>query len=276
MKIEFTPEQEALRQELRAYFQKLMTPELTAEVSESPGEGGGPLFFEALRQLGRDGWIGVGWDKKYGGRGLSHIEQFIFVEEVMRAGYPFPFLTTESVGPMLAEHGNEWVQTEIVPKILKGELIIAIGYTEPGSGTDLASLKTTAVRDGDEWVINGQKIFTSCAHFADYVWLACRTNSDPEVKKHKGISMLLVPVTAKGYDCTPIITLGGVRTNATYYDNVRVPASALVGEVDKGWNLVTSQLNRERLSLVNVGPVSQLFNEVTKWARETPARRQSA
>ncbi len=269
MKIEFTPEQEALRQELRAYFKKLMTPELTAEVAESPGEGGGPLFFEALKQLGRDGWIGVGWDKKYGGRGMSHLEQFIFIEEVMRAGYPFPFLTTESVGPMLAEHGNEWVQTEIVPKILKGELIIAIGYSEPGSGTDLASLKTTAVREGDEWVINGQKIFTSCAHFADYVWLACRTNQDPEVKKHKGISMLLVPVTAKGYDCTPIVTLGGVRTNATYYDNVRVPATALVGELDKGWNLVTSQLNRERLSLVNVGPVSNLFNEVTKWAKET-------
>ncbi len=268
MKVEFTPEQEALRKELRAYFEELMTPALKAECEDTMGEGGGPLWREALRQMGRDGWIGVGWPKELGGRGMSPIEQFIFVEEIMRAGYPFPFLTTESVGPQLAEHGNEWQKKEIVPKILAGECLIAIGYSEPGSGTDLASLKTSAVKDGDQWLINGQKMWTSLAHFCDYVWLACRTDDTVE-KKHKGISMFLVPTADPGFSCTEVMTLGGVRTNATYYDNIRVGDEAMVGELNKGWKLITGQLNRERLSLVNFGPTAVLFNALTRWAQET-------
>jgi len=268
MNIQFTKEQLALRDELRAYFAQLMTPELRAECERDMGEGGGPLWREALRRMGRDGWIGVGWPESWGGRGLTPLEQFIFVEEVMRAGYPFPFLTTESVGPILAEHGNDWIRSELVPKILQGELLIAIGYSEPGAGTDLASLKTSAVRDGDDWVINGQKMWTSLAHFCDYTWLAVRT--DPgAAKKHKGISMFLVPNSDPGWSCTPVHTLGGVRTNATYYDNIRVSSDHLVGELNGGWKLITGQLNRERLSLINFGPISQLFNQVTRWARET-------
>ena len=268
MNIQFTQEQLALRDELRAYFAQLMTPELRAECERDMGEGGGPLWREALRQMGRDGWIGVGWPESWGGRGLTPLEQFIFVEEVMRAGYPFPFLTTESVGPILAEHGNDWIRAELVPKILQGELLIAIGYSEPGAGTDLASLKTSAVRDGDDWVINGQKMWTSLAHFCDYTWLAVRTDPDAP-KKHKGISMFLVPNSDPGWSCTPVHTLGGVRTNATYYDNIRVSADHLVGDLNGGWKLITGQLNRERLSLINFGPISQLFNQVTRWARET-------
>ncbi len=266
MKVEFTREQEALREELRAYFRELMTPELVAECERDMGEGGGPLWREALRKMGRDGWIGVGWPKELGGRGMSPIEQFIFVEEIMRAGYPFPFLTTESVGPQLAEHGNEWQKREIVPKILAGECLIAIGYSEPGAGTDLAALKTAAVRDGDGWVINGQKMWTSLAHFCDYVWLATRTDPDAP-KKHKGISMFLVPTSDPGFSLTPVVTLGGVRTNATYYDNIRVTEQNLVGELNGGWKLITSQLNRERLSLVNYGPTAVMFNSITRWAQ---------
>ena len=268
MKAEFTPEQNALRKELRDYFDAMMTPELAEECADNMGEGGGPLWFDALKKMGKDGMIGVGWPKELGGRGLSPIEQFIFVEEVMRAGYPFPFLTTESVGPQLAEVGNEWQKQELVPKILSGECLIAIGYSEPGSGTDLASLKTKAVKDGDEWVISGQKMWTSLVHFCDYVWLACRTDDTVE-KKHKGITMFLVPTSDPGFSCTPVHTLGGVRTNATYYDNIRVPESAMVGELNKGWKLITGQLNRERLSLVNFGPNSKLFNDVVLWAQET-------
>ncbi|WP_116363955.1 acyl-CoA dehydrogenase family protein [Parahaliea mediterranea] len=268
MKIQFTPEQLALRDELRQYFRTLMTPELRAECERDMGEGGGPLWREALRQMGRDGWIGLGWPQALGGRGLTPLEQFIFVEEVMRAGYPFPFLTTESVGPMLAEHGNAWIQREIVPKILAGELLIAIGYSEPGAGTDLANLKTRAERDGDDWVINGQKMWTSLAHFCDYTWLAVRT--DPEAaKKHKGISMFLVPNADPGWSCTPVNTLGGVRTNATYYDNIRVSDDHRVGELHGGWKLITGQLNRERLSLINFGPSAELFNATVRWARDT-------
>jgi alkylation response protein AidB-like acyl-CoA dehydrogenase len=268
MKVEFTPRQAQLREELRAYFGKLVTPELEAECARDMGEGGGPLWREALRQMGRDGWIGLGWPEELGGRGLSPIEQFIFVEEIMRAGYPFPFLTTESVGPQLAEHGNDWQKNELVPKILRGELLVAIGYSEPGAGTDLASLKTSAVRDGDGWLINGQKMWTSLAHFCDYTWLAVRTDPDAP-KKHKGISIFLVPNSDPGWSCSPVNTLGDVRTNATFYDNIRVSDKHLVGELNGGWKLITGQLNRERLSLVNVGPTSVLFNKVVDWARET-------
>ncbi|MEM8660157.1 MAG: acyl-CoA dehydrogenase family protein [Pseudomonadota bacterium] len=265
MNIQFTPQQLALRDELRDYFAGLMTPELKAECDRDMGEGGGPLWREALRQMGRDGWIGVGWPKQWGGRSMTPLEQFIFVEEVMRAGYPFPFLTTESVGPVLAEHGNEWIKRELVPKILAGELLISIGYSEPAAGTDLASLTTRAERDGDGWLINGQKMWTSLAHFCDYTWLAARTDPSAQ-KKHKGISMFLVPNSDPGWSCTPVNTLGGVRTNATYYDNIRVSNDHLVGELHGGWKLITGQLNRERLSLINFGPVSQLFNEIVQWA----------
>ncbi|MEH6604963.1 MAG: acyl-CoA dehydrogenase family protein [Pseudomonadales bacterium] len=267
MKVEFTPEQDALRTELRAYFKQLMTPELQAECEDTMGEGGGPLWREALRTMGRDGWIGLGWPKELGGRGMSPIEQFIFVEEIMRVGYPFPFLTTESVGPQLAEHGNEWQKREIVPKILAGECLIAIGYSEADAGTDLASLKCRADRDGDEWVINGQKMWTSLAHFCDYVWLAARTDQEAE-KKHKGISMFLVPTSDPGWSYTPVMTLGGVRTNATYYDNIRIGDENLVGELNKGWKLITGQLNRERLSLVNFGPTAELLNNTIRWAQQ--------
>jgi alkylation response protein AidB-like acyl-CoA dehydrogenase len=267
MKVEFTPQQTTLRDELRVYFEALMTPELIVECARDMGEGGGPLWKAALEKMGADGWIGLGWPEELGGKGMSPIEQFIFIEEIMRVGYPFPFLTTESVGPQLAEHGNDWQKQELVPKILKGELLVSIGYSETGAGTDLASLKTTAVKDGNEWVINGQKMWTSLAHFCDYTWLAVRTDPDAP-KKHKGISIFLVPNNAPGWSCTPVNTLGDVRTNATFYDNIRVGEDHLVGELNGGWRLITGQLNRERLSLVNVGPTSVLFNNVVDWCRE--------
>ncbi len=268
MKVEFSAPQVHLREQLRAYFADLMTPELVAECARDVGEGGGPLWREALRRMGRDGWIGIGWPEHLGGKGMTPIEQFIFIEEVARAGYPFPFLTTESVGPQLAEYGNEWQRGELVPGILAGELLVCIGYSEPGAGTDLAALKTRAEKDGDEWVINGQKMWTSLAHFSDYTWLAVRTDPDA-AKKHRGISLFLVPNDDPGWSCTPVVTLGGVRTNATFYDNIRVPERNLVGELHGGWKLITGQLNRERLGLVNVGPTAELFNQVVDWARIT-------
>ena len=197
------------------------------------------------------------------------MEQFIFVEEVMRAGFPFPFLTTESVGPMLAEHASAHLQSELVPRILGGDVMIGIGYSEPSAGTDLLSLKTTAKKEGNEWVINGQKMWTSLAHHADWIWLAARTNFDPGVKKHSRISIFLVPTDAEGYSCSPVHTLGDVRTNATYYDNVRIPENHLVGELDMGMMLIFQQLNRERLSLVNIGAFAQLFDDVTRWSKNT-------
>lgn len=265
MDFHLTDKQCDLRDEFRAYFDKLMTPELVAELNQTTGEGGGPLYQAAMKKMGDDGYIALSWPEKFGGRGLSALEQYMFIEEVARAGFPFPFLTTESVGPMLRDHASERIKQEVVPGIVAGTCNIAIGYSEPDAGTDLASLKTRAVLDGDEWVINGQKMWTSLCHMADYVWLAART--DPDAPKHRGISMFILPTTEEGFSLSPVHTLGGVRTNATYYEDVRVPADALVGELNKGWKLITSQLNRERLALVNVGFFSQKYNVLVDWAQ---------
>lgn len=197
------------------------------------------------------------------------MDQYIFTEEVMAAGFPYPFLTTEAVGPVLSEYASDTVRDEAVKGVLAGETVIAIGYSEPGAGTDLAGLTTRAVRDGDDWVINGQKMWTSLANFADYVWVAART--DPDLaKKHKGLTMFLVPSDTPGYSVTPVWTLG-VRTNAAYFEDVRIPDKYRVGEINQGWKLITGQLNRERLSLVNHGSVCNLYQEVCQWAASTNA-----
>ena len=266
MYIDYTPEQQALRDQLRAYFVRLVTPEYQAELGET--EGGGPLYTKALRQLGADGWLGVGWPKEYGGQGRTPIEQFVFFDEASRAGVMLPMLTINAVGPAIMEHGSEAQKKKYLPAILRGECHFAIGYTEASSGTDLASLRTKAVRDGDSWVINGSKLFTSQAEFADFIWLAART--DPEAPKHKGISMFIVPTTSPGYKITPIMTVGNVRTNATYYEDVRVPADNLVGQENGGWWLITTQLNHERIALSAVGFVDRIYLDVLDWARTTP------
>ena len=263
MHVDHTDSQKALRRELRAYFSELMTPDIR---EATRGNEGGATYKQVIRQLGKDGWLALGWPKEYGGQGRPSSEQLVFFEEAQLAEVPLPFVTISTVAPCLIALGSDEHKNFFLPKIAAGELHFAIGYTEPGAGTDLASLKTTATRDGDGWVINGQKMWTSLANFADYVWVAARTDPDAP-KKHKGISIFLMPTSAPGWSCTPVITLGGVRTNATYYDNIRVTEQNLVGELNGGWKLITSQLNRERLSLVNYGPTAVMYNEVTQWAR---------
>jgi alkylation response protein AidB-like acyl-CoA dehydrogenase len=272
MKLAYSPAHEQLRQELRAYYRKLLTPELREEIRRS--EGVGPIVRQAVRQMGEDGWLGIGWPKEYGGRGMTPIEQFIFFDESMRAGAPVPMLTVNSVAPTLMQFGTEEQRQFFLPKILKGEIHFAIGYTEPSAGTDLASLQCKAVRDGDDFVVNGQKIFTSLATDADYIWLAVRTDPwpdpvHPEKSKHKGISMLIVPRTAPGVRVVPIKNMGEMNTNQTFYDDVRVPVSNLVGKLNGGWKLITSQLNHERVTLCSSGMIEGHFEDVTRWAKET-------
>jgi 3-oxocholest-4-en-26-oyl-CoA dehydrogenase alpha subunit len=268
MYFEETAEQQALRKELRAYFAELLTPEVRAELADDPE--GGPVYRRIVKRMGADGWLGIGWPKEYGGQGRPAIDQFIFFDEVWRAGAPFPFVTINTVGPTLMTFGTEEQKQQYLPGILRGEINFAIGYTEPEAGTDLASLKTRAVRDGDEYVINGNKIFTSGADQADYVWLACRTNT--EVPKHKGISMILVPTSSPGFKATLIHTVGGTKTAASYYDDVRVPVANLVGEENAGWRLITNQLNHERVGLAALGGETvELFDAVMAWAADTPA-----
>ena len=268
MYLDYTYEQRELRDELRAYFAGLMTDEVR-EALQGAHETS-PVRREVFRQLGRDGMLGIGWPVAYGGQGRSAIDQFIFFDEAQRSGCPMPFVTLNTVGPTLMAHGSEEHKAAYLPGILTGDILFAIGYSEAGAGTDLASLTTRAVRDGDQWVINGQKMWTSGANEADYIWLACRTN--PDAPNHKGISIIIVPTDSPGFSYTPIVTVGSATTTATYYDEVRVPAANLVGAENEGWKLITSQLNHERVGLAAVGALSfQLYEEVVAWAADTPA-----
>jgi hypothetical protein len=268
MFLDYTTEQKDLRQQLRQYFARLLPDDVRTELG-GPGEGG-PLYRRLVRQMGADGWLGIGWPREYGGQGRPPTDQFIFFDEAQRAGAPIPFVTLNTVGPTLMRFGNEEQRARFLPGILAGEIHFAIGYTEPEAGTDLASLRTRAVRDGDEYVVNGSKVFTSGANDADYIWLAVRT--DPDAPKHKGISLLLVPTAAPGFKVSPIVTVGGVRTNATYYDDLRVPAANLVGRENEGWRMITTQLNHERVGLAAMGGMAhRLWDEVLSWAASTPA-----
>jgi alkylation response protein AidB-like acyl-CoA dehydrogenase len=269
MHIEFTPEQKALRQEIRNYYRELFTPELRRAWDEEHEQAGGPVFREIVGRLGRDGWLGIGWPVEFGGQGRTPIEQFVFWDETYKARAPLHVIPVNTIGPTIMQFGTEEQKAEFLPGILRGELFFAVGYTEPNAGTDLAALETRAVRDGDEYVINGQKLFTTHAHEADYIWLAVRT--DPDAKKHKGISIILVPTDTPGFTCTPTYTLGRERTNSTYYENVRVPVSNRVGPENAGWGLITSQLNHERITLAAPGFAESMLDEVWAWAGKMAA-----
>ncbi|WP_298668090.1 acyl-CoA dehydrogenase family protein [uncultured Sphingomonas sp.] len=269
MHITLTPEQERIRSETRAYFAALLgegkRDAYDAEVAT--GVEAGPEYRALIRQMGRDGWLAVGWPVGYGGRGYGPVEQLIFLEETQRVKAPYPFVTLSTVGPALMAHGSEAQKRRFLPGIAAGEIHFAIGYTEPNSGTDLASLRSTAMRRPDGgFIVNGQKIYTSHAEGADFIWFAART--DPELPRHKGLSILIVDTTRPGFSITPIHTVGGMRTNVTYYDEVVVDEDMLVGEWNGGWRLITSQLNHERIGLAARNAIGEsLFDRVLAWAR---------
>jgi alkylation response protein AidB-like acyl-CoA dehydrogenase len=265
MRIAYTPDQERLRRELRAYFADLMTPGRREALMAGGDYGSGEVYKDVVRQMGRDGWLALGWPEEYGGRAGSMLDQLIFTDEAAIAGAPVPFLTINTVGPTIMKFGTENQKRFYLPKIAAGEVHFSIGYSEPEAGTDLASLRTRAVRDGDEYVINGQKMWTSLIDYADYVWLACRT--DPDAAKHKGLSIIIVPTDAPGFSWTPVRTVSGPTTSATYYSDVRVPVANLVGEENRGWPLITNQLNHERVALTSSAPVRQALAEVREWAQ---------
>ncbi|YCU74726.1 acyl-CoA dehydrogenase family protein [Mycobacteroides abscessus] len=268
MHIAYTPEQEELRRELRAYFDKLLTPERREALASNQGEyGSGNVYRETVEQMGADGWLALGWPKEFGGQDRSVMDQLIFTDEAAIAGAPVPFLTINSVAPTIMHFGTDEQKKFFLPKIAAGKLHFSIGYSEPGAGTDLASLRTSAVRDGDDYIVNGQKMWTSLIEYADYIWLAVRTNT--EVKKHRGISMLIVPTTAEGFSYTKVHTMAGPGTSATYYQDVRVPVTSRVGEENAGWKLVTNQLNHERVALVSSAPIITALREVREWAQNT-------
>ncbi|MDP3968118.1 MAG: acyl-CoA dehydrogenase family protein [Nocardioides sp.] len=268
MHVALTADQEDLRRELRSYFAELVTPERRAGLAAASGEfGDAGVYKEVIRQLGSDGWLGIGWPEEYGGQARSMVEQLIFTDEAAIAGVPIPYLTLNTVGPTIMRFGTDEQKEKFLPAILRGEMHFSIGYSEPASGTDLASLQTKARLEGDEWVINGQKMWTSLIQYADYIWLACRTDAD--LPRHKGLSMILVPADAPGFSYTPVHTVAGVGTSATYYEDVRVPKGNLVGELNGGWSLMTNQLNHERVALTSAAPLTHSLGLVRRWAQET-------
>ncbi|MFI1014449.1 acyl-CoA dehydrogenase family protein [Streptomyces sp. NPDC020965] len=245
-----TERQRKLRTELRSYFRAVM-PDGPPAAADTAAQR------SLLRRIGADGKLGLGWPTEYGGQGRGPDEQFVFFDEAYRAEAPVSMVTLNTVGPTLMKYGTEEQKAFFLPRVLSGEIVFAIGYSEPEAGTDLAALRTRAVRDGDSWVIDGQKVFTSNAQNADWIWLACRT--DPQAPKHKGISIVLVPTDAPGFSWTPIETVGGLTTTSTYYDGVRVPVANLVGEEHAGWGLITNQLNHERVALAAIGMQAEDF-----------------
>ncbi|WGX94471.1 acyl-CoA dehydrogenase [Nocardioides sp. L-11A] len=266
--LELTDEQRALKERLRAYFGGVAA-EFDGIHDPDPVEGAwnrhGPTYERMIRRLGDDGWMGVGWPKEYGGHGLGEVEQTIFANEAQYADVHLPSVTLQTVGPTLIRYGTQRQKDLFLERILKGDVHFAIGYSEPDAGTDLASLRTTARRDGDHYVVNGQKMWTTGGHQADYLWLAVRT--DPDAPKHKGISILIVDTKDPGYSWTPIITADGSHhVNATYFNDVRVPVDMLVGEENQGWRLITTQLNHERVMLGPAGRIEGLRDRVVRWA----------
>ncbi|MBF6554925.1 MAG: acyl-CoA dehydrogenase family protein [Acidimicrobiales bacterium] len=257
MHLALTDDQEDLKSELRSYFVRLVE-EVEADGTEAS------TYTRYIRRMGEDGWLGLGWPIEYGGQARGPIDQMIFVEESHWAGVPLPLLTLNSVGPTLMTLGTDEQKQRILPGILRGVVHFSIGYTEPTAGTDLASLQTRAVRDGDEYVISGEKLYTSAIQYADYVWLAART--DPDAPKHKGLSVFIVPTDTPGFHWTPLRTVAGEFTSSTFYDDVRVPAANLVGEENQGWKLITNQLNHERVAICPVSGILRSIAETQAWA----------
>ncbi len=262
MFIDLNAEQHALRLRVRDYFGALMTPELRLALRAAEG---GALYRDTVRRMGADGWLAVGWPKAFGGQGFSGTEQLVFFEEANIAGAPLPFVTISTVGPALMASGTELQKARFLPAIAAGTLLFSIGYSEPGAGSDLAALKTSARLEADTFVVNGNKLWTSGVESADFVWLAARTDAD--LPRHKGVSLLMVDTQLPGFSHTPIQTVGN-RTAATYYDQVRVPRDMLVGELNAGWKLITAQLNHERLGLgAWADKVFGSFRRVLMWAK---------
>ncbi len=265
VEIGYSEEQEALRAELREYYAGLLTPEVEEELARSGGVG--PCVRRVVKQMAADGWLGIGWPSEYGGQGRSAMEQFIFFDESMRSGAPVPMLTINTVGPTIMDFGTEEQKDFYLPRILAGDISFCIGYTEPNAGTDLASLTSKAVVDGDELVIDAAKVFTSLAGDADYCWLALRTN--PDAPKHRGISIVIVPMDSPGIRVVPMQLLGEHNINSTFFEGVRVPLTNVVGGLDNGWTLITNQLNHERVTLCSPGIIERALADTVSWAKET-------
>jgi alkylation response protein AidB-like acyl-CoA dehydrogenase len=277
MDLRFSPQQERFRADARAW----LVDRLDGKFEVVRGRGGPgdehELFderWEWEQELGRDGWIGLGWPAEFGGRGATLLEQVIFYEEYARAGGPgrVGIVGEGLLGPTIVHFGNDAQKRRFLPGILRGTAIWCQGYSEPDAGSDLANVQTRAVRDGDEWVLHGQKVWTSLAHWAQWIFVLCRTNRD--APKHKGLSYLLVPMEQPGIEIRPIVQITGhSEFNETFFDAARTPLENVVGEVDGGWRVAMGTLAFER-GASTLGQQLAFESEltaITGLARETGA-----
>ncbi|MBI2873362.1 MAG: acyl-CoA dehydrogenase family protein [Chloroflexi bacterium] len=264
MDFSFTPEQERFRQEICAFLERELSPREERQLAGAAGTGN--VDKEFSRKLGRKGWIGLAWPREHGGQGLGHIERLIYMEEMVLNTAPIGYhhAAERQMGPSIIMFGTPEQKRDFLPRIARGECGFAIGYSEPGTGSDLASLETRAMEDGDDFVINGTKIWTSLAHVDDYIWLAARTNM--EAPKHRGISVFLVDLKLPGVTIRPIVNMAGLAEfNQVTFDNVRVPKSTMVGERERGWYVVAANLDFERAGIERVAGNWPLFQDVVQY-----------
>ena len=260
----FTEQEEAFRQEIRDFLLQEVGPERKGRTPEDRFDR------DFTRKLAAKRWLGVGWPVEYGGLGRPYTEQLVYSEEMMYNGAPAGahILAQNMVGPSLIRVGTEEQKREYLPRILSGELVFCLGYTEPNAGSDLANCQTNAVLDGDEYIINGSKIFTSFAGQADYIWMTVRT--DPTVKKHRGISMFIMDMKTPGITVSKLDTMWEYSNYEVFFDNVRVPKSAVVGELNHGWDYLTTALDHERVFMGGVvAQHRRLFEEIVAYAQKT-------
>ena len=266
MDVGLDAEQRAWVVEVRRFLHDTVTPELEAELAEHGLERTDGEVSKFRRRVGERGWFGVSWPTEYGGLGLSAMHQHLLMREFEYRGVPGPDLTVTSVAPMIMRHGTDQNKREFLPPIARGEMICAVGYSEPDAGTDLASLRTRAVRDGDEWVIDGSKIWNSGAQRSTHEWLCVRT--DPEARRHRGISVIIVPLDRPGIEIRPLTAWSGYRTNEVFFRDVRVPAANLIGEENRGWTYITGALDLERGALTNAGDLRRALDELQRLSRQ--------
>ena len=266
MNFDFTHEEQIFIEEVRTFIKKeklkphadiVFAPNREADAQTKIDS---PARQKFMRTLSEHGYLGMSWPKQYGGQEKDGIYDYILNEELSRVGAPSPGKGVGSIGQTIIHHGSQTVKDEFLPKILAGEIDFALGYSEPGAGSDLASLKLKAERKDNGWLINGQKIWTSSGHVADWYWLAART--DPEAPKHKGISVFLVKMDDPGIEVHPIETVGEHATNSVFLTDVWVSDEYVVGEVNNGWVYICEALNYERFTFYTIAPLEQKFKEL--------------
>ncbi|MBW0104508.1 acyl-CoA dehydrogenase family protein [Pseudonocardia sp. KRD291] len=263
--MDLTPAEDAWQREVRDVLLEHLTPELSAALPiwrETAAADRHPAVRGLLETMVARGWFGLGVPAEYGGQGRTAVEQFLFFEACDYLGTPHPdLMTTVSIGPTIARVGTDEQRRRWLPGIVSGEVEFALGYSEDAAGTDLANLRCRAVRDGDDWVIDGHKLWNTGAHHATHEWLACRT--DPDAPRHRGISIIAVPLDSPGIAVRELPTWGGLRTNEVTFTGVRVPADHLIGEAGQGWAYVTAALALERVGIAGVGMLRRLFDGLT-------------